>query len=106
MVGVPEWSQRKLGSSQFISFEGCSTTVSFWSALWCGDRPLKEVFPQLFCIACNKEAFVVDHLIFWNDTIHWTMNFIHTVQDWELESITSFLDLLYSTSMKGFGTNK
>ncbi len=74
--------------------------LSFF-VVWCGDRPLKEAFAELFCIACNKEALVMERLIFRNDTVHWAMNFTCTVQDWDLESITFFLYLL-STLVKGF----
>jgi hypothetical protein len=34
------------------------------------------------------------------------LNFIRPVQNWEEESISSFLDLLYSSSVKGYGLNK
>ena len=38
--------------------------------------------------------------------LSWGLNFIRPVQDWEEESISSFLDLLYSSSMKGYGLDK
>ena len=34
------------------------------------------------------------------------MNFIRPIQDWEEESISFFLDLLYSSSVKGYGLDK
>ena len=44
--------------SKFISFEvGDGTQIRFWHDIWCGDQPLKEYFPELFCIARNKEAW-------------------------------------------------
>ena len=42
------------------------------------------------------------HLQHCSSSIHWELNFICAVQDWELESITT-LDLLYSCPMKGYG---
>uniref|UniRef100_A0A2N9F1I2 SMARCC C-terminal domain-containing protein n=1 Tax=Fagus sylvatica TaxID=28930 RepID=A0A2N9F1I2_FAGSY len=38
-----------------------------------------------------------------NDSVHWRLYFIRAVQDWELETISSFLDPLYSTKVKGNG---
>ena len=39
-------------------------------------------------------------------TITWLLNFIHPAQDWELESISSFMDLLYKSGVKGSGLDK
>jgi len=30
--------------------------------LWCGDKALTEAFPELYSIACMKDASVVVHL--------------------------------------------
>ena len=35
--------------------------------------------------------------------LSWVLNFTRPAQDWELESIASFLKLLYSSSAKGQG---
>jgi hypothetical protein len=32
--------------------------VRFWHDLWCGDIALKNVFPDLFNIACAKDASI------------------------------------------------
>ena len=40
----------------------------FWHDNWCGNQPLKEVFLELFRIACNKEAWVKDHMQLSNGT--------------------------------------
>jgi hypothetical protein len=47
-------------------------------------------------MAQNGDPSVVDHMQSCNDIIHWNWNFIRTVQDWELESVLSFLDIIYS----------
>ena len=62
----------------------------------CGELPLKEVFPLLYSIAWNKEAFVAEHLCWQNGFVHWDVLFIRMFQDWELESLNSFFALLYS----------
>jgi hypothetical protein len=48
----------------------------------------------------------MEHIQYQNEVVSWVLNFIRLVQDWELESISSFLDLLYSSSVKGYGLDK
>jgi hypothetical protein len=38
--------------------------------------------------------------------VHWEVNFTRLVQDWELESISSFLELLYSVKIKRYEEDK
>jgi hypothetical protein len=51
----------------------------------------------------NKKAFVVEHLHYQNEAISWVFNLTCPAQDWELESVSSFLELLYSSSAKDHG---
>jgi hypothetical protein len=47
-----------------------------------------------------KEA-LVDEYICWNDRrIHWDIEFIRDVQDWEMELLTDFLNLINSTKIR------
>jgi hypothetical protein len=62
---------------------------------------LKDTFPELYCIAQEKDAYVADHLQLRNGSINWELNFIPAVHDWDLESISTFFDLLYSANVKG-----
>ena len=64
---------------------------------------MKEAFPELFRIACNRNAQVADFLRFHNGVMHWDLSFICSIQDWELESLAYLMDLLYTISRHGIG---
>uniref|UniRef100_A0A2N9EIT8 Reverse transcriptase zinc-binding domain-containing protein n=1 Tax=Fagus sylvatica TaxID=28930 RepID=A0A2N9EIT8_FAGSY len=80
--------------------------VRFWTDRWCGITSLKEAYPDLFRITRNKEASVKEHLQYRNEVVSWVLDFCRPIQDWEVESLYSFLDLLYSSSVKGYGLDK
>ncbi len=56
-------------------------------------------FPDLYRIASYKDASVKDLLSYHNITLHWDVCFFWEAQDWELESITEFIALLYSVKI-------
>jgi hypothetical protein len=68
----------------------------------CGDMPLKATFLVLFSIAQDKEASVADLMSFRNGVLHWDQHFSRSFQDWELEPLTSFMDVIYSLLSKGY----
>ena len=35
--------------------------------------------------------------------LFWDLNFVRAIQDWELESLSNFLDSIYGVSLKGVG---
>ena len=45
---------------------------------------MKDIFPELCGIACNKDASVVKLITFLGDSYHWNVSFIQLVQDCEL----------------------
>ena len=93
--------------ARFITFKvGNGARTRFWRDTWCGDSPFKTVFPDLYGIARDKEAFLAAHLQLRNDSIHWELNFIRAAHDWELESFSTFFDLLYLAKVLGQGEDK
>uniref|UniRef100_A0A2N9H0K3 Reverse transcriptase domain-containing protein n=1 Tax=Fagus sylvatica TaxID=28930 RepID=A0A2N9H0K3_FAGSY len=74
--------------------------------IWCGQCSLKDGFPELHRLARNKEALVRDHLQYHNESVSWDFNFTRYAQDWELEAVASFLELLSSSSVKGYGEDR
>lgn len=61
--------------------------------VWCGKRPLKTVFLELYSISClRRDPSVVDHLQFSNGSPQWNVNFVRVAHDWEFKLFSSFFD--------------
>ncbi|GJW29619.1 hypothetical protein Tco_0046494 [Tanacetum coccineum] len=41
---------------------GDGKCTKFWDETWCGDRPLKDLFPRVYALEGNKECTVAQHL--------------------------------------------
>ncbi|KAL6343505.1 hypothetical protein AAG906_024870 [Vitis piasezkii] len=55
--------------SRFIVKNG--RKVKFWKDLWCEDQTLKDVFPNLFLLAVNKDEWVFDA---WEEGGEWVLH--------------------------------
>jgi hypothetical protein len=54
--------------SSHTKFEvGDGSKIRFWHDKWYGDWVLKDIFPDLYSIACVKDASVLDYLELSND---------------------------------------
>ena len=71
---------------QVITFESLSKKCP---------KYLKENFPEMYGIAWERDVSVTELISFSGETYHCNVNFIRSGQDWELESVASFMDLLY-----------
>uniref|UniRef100_A0A2N9I5C4 Reverse transcriptase domain-containing protein n=1 Tax=Fagus sylvatica TaxID=28930 RepID=A0A2N9I5C4_FAGSY len=101
--GVGLWKFIQNGWDKFsrlLTFDvGDGTRIGFWDDVWCIGEPLKVVFPELYRIARVKDAVVADHIHFRGVFVHWEVNFTWLIQDWELDSVSSFLEVLYSVTI-------
>jgi len=108
--GVGLWKNIRKGWSLFSSHTrfilGNGSRIRFWDDVWCGEMPLKEAFPGLFDIVCDKNSFVAAHLIMERGSFQWDVRFIRAAHDWEVDVLTSFFTLLYSTSLDRDGEDK
>ncbi|XP_059462221.1 uncharacterized protein LOC132191291, partial [Corylus avellana] len=85
----------------FMSFEvGDGTRVRFWHDLRCGVTALKTAFPDLFSIACAKDASVAALLEVRGGYNQWNVSFSRGAHDWEVDVFASFFQLLHSARVR------
>ena len=98
--GVGLWKFIRAGWDDFSRHSafkvGDGSRVKFWCDTWCGDQPLRDSFPDLFRLARVLNASVADHLQLLGSSHHWDVVFSRHAQDWELEIVSTFMELLYS----------
>ena len=96
----------KANFSKFLRYDvGDGTQVKFWVDVWCRDRPLKEVFPDLYNIR-TRDASISEVLCYANGRIFWDLQFRCLVNDQESKSLDSCMGLIYSTKVRGVGSDK
>ena len=78
------------GRGRRLVFEGNGRMVKFWKNLWYEDQTLKEVFPNLFWLAVNKDEWVFDV---------WEKGSSRHFNDWEMEEVKG---LFRKTASFGF----
>ena len=105
--GVGLWKYIRNGWDKFsrlLKFDvGDGFRIHFWDDVWCMDGTLKDAFPDLYRIARVQAAFVGDNFQYRGGSVDWEVTFSCLAQDWELESFSSFLELLYSTTVRALG---
>jgi hypothetical protein len=77
---------------------GVGDRIRFWFDRWCGDRPLKDAFPELFGCATNRHATVASLLLqsASGSRPTWNITFVRNFNDWEVARVASFFECLYS----------
>lgn len=59
-----------------------------------GDRPLKDIYPRLFRIACNRKAKVGDFYCFEGREVRWSIPSKRELRVLELESLGELSSIL------------
>ena len=85
---------------------GDDTSVKFWKHVGCRDCTLQETFPELYCISRTNDSSVAEVMCWSAGRIHWDVQFCRPPQDWEQESFDLFMDMVYSSTVRGFGPDK
>ena len=108
--GVSWWRHIRIGWMSFSKLllydVGDGTRVKFWKHVWCGDRILQETFPELYCISRTKDSSVTEAMCWFGRRIHWDAKFRRPPQDWEQESFDLFMDMIYSSTVRGLGPDR
>ena len=63
-------------------------------------------FPELYCISRERDSLVAEVMCWSAGRIDWDVQFCHPSQKWEQESFDLFMDMVYSSTVQGFGPNK
>ena len=74
--------------------------IRFWIDRWCGEHPLKDVFPDLYACASNHQATIDSILIrsASGSRSDWNVHFVRNFNDWEVDGVATFFELLHSHS--------
>ena len=108
--GVGLWKNISRGwpsFSRYILFDiGDGTRVKFWQDCWCGETPLAVRFPDLFRFCRDKETSVAELMKVSNRALFWDVSFFRGFHVWELEVVSSFMDTICGSTVKGFGEDK
>ena len=77
---------------------GRGDRILFWHYLWCGETPLKTLFPVLFSCSSNKTASIESLLSRpgVGEARVWNLAFILDFNDWELDELLNFFNLIHS----------
>jgi hypothetical protein len=57
---------------------------------------LKDAFPDLFECASHKDTFLNEVMVRQNGIVIWNVTFMRNFNDWEMDSIVEFLNLIES----------
>lgn len=78
---------------------GDDKNIGFWEDAHCSRMPLCEGFPLLYNIADSEGAKVADLWVLQDDLGAWHPKFVRAFNDWELDIVQDFFDVLNNRSI-------
>ncbi|RVW30212.1 putative ribonuclease H protein [Vitis vinifera] len=88
------WKESEWCWNNMIFKVGKGNTIRFWTDVWCSERALSHCFPHLFGMAVQRNSTVEE---MWDQSSgqgNWNLNFLRDFNDWELELVGDFLQIL------------
>ena len=79
---------------EFYFVIGDGSRVKFWEDSWCGERPLRVMFPSLYALVGSKRSMVAK---VWDTTRGegtWNPRFMRSFNDWKMEEVQNFINLI------------
>jgi hypothetical protein len=77
---------------------GLGNWIRFWHDNWCGEVPLKAMFPVLFACSSARDASIAASLS--NSGVNggriWDITFIRDFKDWEVDQVLAFFSFIHS----------
>ena len=108
--GVGLWKNISRGwpsfSRHLLYNIGDGSRVKFWQDRWCGETSLAVSYPDLLRFCRNKKVSVAELMKSTNSVLFWDVSFFRGVHTLELVALSSFMETIYSSSIRGFGEDK
>uniref|UniRef100_A0A2N9FD38 SMP-LTD domain-containing protein n=1 Tax=Fagus sylvatica TaxID=28930 RepID=A0A2N9FD38_FAGSY len=89
---------RDLFSQHIELIPGQGNRILFWHDSWCGMTPLKSLFPVMFSCSSDKSASLASVLSRSDEGARrvWNFSFIRDFNDWEMDEVLTFFNLIHS----------
>ncbi|RVW78939.1 putative ribonuclease H protein [Vitis vinifera] len=92
--GVGLWKAIRRGweavGNNLVYSVGNGRRIRFWEEKWCGDDKLCSLFPSLYAISLDKEAWVADVWSHYGGGV-WAPRFSRRINDWEVIEVEHLL---------------
>ena len=102
--GVGLWKEIRKEWPQLIQNSyftlGNGRRIRFWKDVWCGEEALSLMFPNLFRLTAQKNARVAELWNWDSGEGGWNPIFLCAFNDWELEEVDRFLQVLYRKQIR------
>ena len=98
-----EWPQ--LIQNTYLAL-GNGRRISFWRDVWCGEEALSLMFPNLFRLTAQKNARVAEVWNWDSGEGGWNSIFLRSFNDWELEEVVRFFQVLYRNQLRSLMEDK